>query len=242
MKKLCIIILNLFFVSLLSASEFTIKKTVTVEETGSSLSGDPVEAFENAVDNAKRTAARMIESKIKAGTVTEDGRLSTDWVEKKANIQVFNVKILEKTFISEHEVKIKIKMTAGYLNYAKFWIEYDKTVQGATHRSAFMPGWGQIYNREFFSAGLYGVLYCFFYGYYFFSIRSAKTEEEKNKAFTTYQIPAIVFWTLSISDAGISRIMAKFGLEQIKKSYQVFSPKLNTDTLCLDIPFWQRSF
>jgi hypothetical protein len=236
------LILMLLLPGFLFAAEFTIKRSVTVEETGYSSSGDPVEAFENAIENAKRTAASLIEVKIKSGATTTDGRLSSDWVEKRANIQVFNVKVLEKTFVQPGEVRVRVRMTAGYLNYEKFWTEYDKTVPGATLRTVVLPGWGQIYNREYFSAGLYGAFYAAFYGAYILRIRTARDNAERDSAFVQNQLPALVFWTLAVSDASISRLMMKFGLEQIKKSYQAGAPADSGAMVRLDFPLWQRRF
>jgi len=206
--------------SLASASEFTIKEKITVEETGYSSSNNPVEAFENAVEQAKSRAAASIGAQIRGGSSTEDGTFSGEWAEKKANVQIFDVRILEKRFISPGEVYVKLRMTAGYLNAVKFWREYDKTAQGATFRAAVWPGWGQIYNREYFSAGLYGVFYTFFYSLYVVNINKSRGDADESRAFVRYQLPALVFWTLAVSDASISRLMTKFGLEQIKQSYQ----------------------
>lgn len=228
---------------LVRGAEFTVRRIVTVVETGSSLSGDPVEAFENALENAKRSAVSLVEGKIRGGTSVQDGRLAADWVEKRANVQIYDLKVLEKTFVSPSEVRVKVRLTAGYLNYARFWYEYDKTVLGATHRTAFLPGWGQVYNRELFSAVLYGGFFAFFYGNYYFAIRDARTEAAKNQALITYQIPALVFWTLAVSDAGISRLMQRFGLEQLKESYKVSSSQLPPANLyALHIPLWGRRF
>ncbi len=46
-------------------------------------------------------------------------------------------------------------------------------------------------------------------------------------AFVSFQLPAMVFWTLAVSDASISRLMLKFGLEQIKDSYRAQLPLMD---------------
>ncbi len=218
-KKLVVISLFLL-VPFTHAYEFTIKRVVIVEETGYSANNDPVEALEMAIMQAKKNGAGLIAGQIKGGSTTINGVLSSDWVEKKANIQVFDVKILEKDFISPGEVKVKIRLTGGYLDLPKFWKEYDKTVRGSSLRTMVMPGLGQFYNREYFSAGLYGVFYWAFYLTYISQMNKAVSEDDVNTAFVTYQIPSLIFWTLAVSDAGISRLMLNFGLEQIKESYR----------------------
>jgi hypothetical protein len=227
---------------LLRASEFTIKQKMTVEETGYSSANDPVEAFENAVEQAKRRAASSIGATLRGGSSTEDGAFTGDWAEKKANVQIFDVKILEKTFVSPGEVRVRIRMTAGYLNAGKFWREYDKTVKGASFRTAVVPGWGQVYNREYFSAGLYGVFYAAFYGLYLATVNKARTDQDVNKAFVQFQLPALVFWSLAVSDASISRFMVKFGLEQIKQSYQASAGSGTPSWALLDMPVMRFGF
>lgn len=222
------LLILLLAVPCLHAYEFTIKRTVIIEETGYSANNDPVEALEMAVLQAKKQGASLIAGQIKGGSTTINGVLSSDWVEKRANIQIFDVKILEKQFVSPGEVKIKIRLVGGYLDLPKFWNEYYKTVPGSTLRTMAIPGFGQYYNREYFSAGLYGVFYWTFYLTYISELNKAKTEDDVNAAFVTYQVPSLVFWTLAVSDAGISRLMMKFGLEQIKESYRAQSgPTLN---------------
>lgn len=215
------VLLIFFFLLPLSGAQLTIRDRVTIEVQGFADSGDPVEAFENAIRNGKIEAAGLIAAEIRGGSSVVDGVLSDDWVEKRANIQVFDVKLLEKEFLSEGAVRVKLRMIAGYLDARKFWTEYYKTVKGAIYRTAVIPGLGQAYNREYTSSVLYGAFYWAFYGLYMVNItRQDLTQPAVNRAFARYQLPSFLFWTLSVSDAGISRIMLKFGLEQVKESYR----------------------
>jgi hypothetical protein len=247
MKKMPVLLASILLASsVLLANEFTIKRQLVVDEEGYSSTQDPVEAFSNAIENAKRTAASLVEGQIKGGSSTVNGEFSSDWVEKKANIQFYDVKILKKDWVSPGDVKVKLQLTAGYLDIPKFWTEYDKTVQGASFRTVVMPGWGQGYNREYFSAGLYGVFYWAFYVIYLIKVDAIKNTDEVGLTTVSaqFQLPALLFWTLAVSDASISRLMEKFGLEQIKESYRADAggPRDSKVGLTFDIPVLRKRF
>jgi len=240
MKK-GIVICSVIFLSIFSflyAGEYTDSFTIITDGEGYSNKNDPVEAFNNAIRNAKTSAVGQASAYIRGKAVLKDAVLEEEWIEKSANAQVTNLIVKDYKFEARNSAWVKIKATITYLNVPKFMHEYDKTVFGSFLRTATFPGWGQFYNKTYITGILYGIFFSFFYykfvegeqkittsNEYTDKIDSDEIESDREiarrKNMYKYQVPAFIFWLFAISDAIASRINGKKALEGLRKMFRL---------------------
>lgn len=225
MKKKVILLLlagNLF------GGEYTNTFRLTIPDAlGESEANDPVESFNQAIENGMKKAMSLGEGFLKGYSESQDSVLSEVWIRKSAHLQVIDLQVKNHRFFKSNQgtllTELKIDVTMEYLDIPRFVYDYEKTVQGATYRAMAIPGWGQLYNNQYTTSVLYGSAFWSFYILFINAIRSATTAEERSKAFWNFQLPAIIFWSFNVSEAATSRFLGKQGLENLRKAYR-FEP------------------
>lgn len=205
-------------------NSFRIK--VTEEDAkGESLKEDPVEAFNNAVEEAMKTGQSLGESEITAKSSTQDFVLKDSWVKKEAHLQVTDFQVTKYKFSKPPGQPIRVSLDAtmqmDYVDLPKFLEDYEKTVTGATYRSMAFPGWGQIYNRQYTTSILYGTAFWTFYVLFIQAAKSANTSGDLTAAAINFQLPAVILWSFNVSEAATSRIMGRQGLENLRQAYRL---------------------
>ena len=237
-----IIILTWFFFMIISgvtAGEYTSTFHLEIEQAGESTKADPVEAFNSAIDYGIQTAEAEGEGYLKGYSESQDSVLSESWIKKEAHLQVIDLNVLSYRFLSPAEyaketnskpgnygnslfTEVKMDITMEYLNIPKFVHDYQKTIQGATYRSMAVPGWGQIYNRQYMTSFLYGTAFWYFYLMFIKASVDAKGDNDKiTTAFWNIQVPAMIFWGFNVSEAATSRYLGRQGLESLRKAYRL---------------------
>ena len=231
-------ILFYFVFGFVFAGEYTDSFTIITEGAGYSKKKDPVEAFNNAIKNAKSSAIGQASAYIRGMSKLQDAVLEEEWIEKSSNAQVTNLVVKEYKFEGRDTAWVKIKATITYLNVPRFMHEYDKTVFGAFMRTATFPGWGQFYNKTYITGILYGLFFYFFYYKFVVGEQAIATsrsytdkvvpyeiesdrEIARRENMYKYQVPAFVFWLFAVSDAVASRINAKKALEGLRKMFRL---------------------
>ena len=239
--------------SLVHAGEYTnsFKIKITEEDAvGESLKEDPVEAFNNAVEAAMKTAQSLGESEIIGRSETADFMLKETWVKKEAHLQVTDLQVTKYKFSKPDgqpiRVSMNVTMQMDYVDLPKFMEDYEKTVTGATYRSMAIPGWGQIYNRQYTTSLLYGTGFWAFYILFIQAARSATNNDDLNTAALNFQLPALILWSFNVSEAATSRFMGRQGLENLRQAYRL-DPKYDYVPLTergvkFDFILWTWSF
>lgn len=226
-QKLLLAALALAITGALSAGEYTntFKVKVTEEDAqGESLKDDPVEAFNNAVEAAMKTGQSLGESDIIGQSSVKDYVLQDTWVRKEGHLQVTDVQVTKYRFWRPPgeplRVSMNVTMDLDYVDLPKFMEDYEKTVTGATYRSMAIPGWGQIYNRQYVTSILYGTAFWTFYVMFIQAARGANNSGDLTTAALNFQLPALIFWSFNVSEAAISRYMGRQGLENLRQAYR----------------------
>lgn len=211
-----------------SAGEYTNSFRIQIGEddaVGESLKEDPVEAFNNAVEAAMKTGQSLGESQLIGGSRTKDFVLESTWVKKEAHLQVTDLQVKKYRFWRPAgepiRVSMNVDMQVDYVDVPKFTEDYEKTVTGATYRSMAIPGWGQIYNRQYTTSILYGAAFWTFYVMFIQASRNANSAQDITNAAINFQIPALILWSFNVSEAATSRIMGRRGLENLREAYRM---------------------
>ncbi len=212
----------------IAAGEYTNSFKIKISEedaVGESLKEDPVEAFNNAVEAAMKTGQSLGESEIIGRSETQDFVLKETWVRKEAHLQVTDLQVLKYKFsrpVGEPiRVNMSVTMQMDYVDLPKFMEDYEKTVTGATYRSMAVPGWGQIYNRQYTTSLLYGTAFWAFYILFIQAAKSAANSDDLNTAALNFQLPALILWSFNVSEAATSRYMGRQGLENLRQAYRL---------------------
>lgn len=212
------------------AGQYTNRFHLKVEAMGETLNNDPVEAFNSGIENAMSVARSQGEGYLKGYSETFDAVYDSGWVTQEAHLQVVDLEVTKYKFqrISSNNVRTKInaRMTMEYLDVPSFMQDYGKTVTGATFRSMAVPGWGQLYNREYTTGLLYGVAFWSFYTLFVNAVDKAADTAAREKATLSFQLPAIVFWLFNVSEAATSRYLGHQGLKNLAKAYR-FKPRFD---------------
>ena len=224
--QLLVLVLSM---NLIFAGEYTEQFRLKVEAEGESLTMDPVESFNEAVEFATQKAESQGAGILKGYSESREGVLQELWIKKEAHLQVVDLQVYDYKF-RVHNAKygrslitaIKTEVTMDYLDIPKFQEDYNKTISGAALRSMAIPGWGQIYNRQYMTAFLFGLGFWTFYGSFIGKIQSANGNvNTMNDAFIQLQIPAMILWSLNLSDAITSRYLGHQGLNSLKHAYRL---------------------
>lgn len=220
--------LSLLFQLELFAGEYTNSFKLKIEGKGESLEGDPVEAFNHALDNAMNEAAGQGEVYIQAESSTRDNVLEESWIKKEAHLQITDLQVTKYAFSKPPgegpkyvRADMNVHMKLEYIDVPKFMEDYQKTVQGAAYRSMAIPGWGQLYNRQYTTSLLYGAAFWSFYTLFIINSQRATTSADLNNAMVNFQVPAVIFWSFNVSEAITSRIMGRQGLENLRQAYRI---------------------
>ncbi|MBN8221475.1 MAG: hypothetical protein J0L53_11165 [Spirochaetes bacterium] len=227
LKKISLIAAVLALHPLL-AGEYTntFKIRITEEDAvGESIKEDPVEAFNNAVEAAMKTGTSLGESELVGRAETADFVLKETWVRKEAHLQVTDLQVLKYKFSRPPgepiRVSMNVSMQMDYVDLPKFMEDYEKTVTGATYRSMAVPGWGQLYNRQYTTSLLYGTGFWAFYILFIQAAKNAASNDELNTAALNFQLPALILWSFNVSEAATSRFMGRQGLENLRQAYRL---------------------
>ncbi|MFO1470743.1 MAG: DUF5683 domain-containing protein [Turneriella sp.] len=211
----------------LFAGEYTNSFRVKVTEedaVGESVKEDPVEAFNNAVEAAMKTGQSLGEAEIIGASQSKDFQLQSTWVKKEGHVQVTDVQVTKYRFWRPPgqplRVSMNVTMNLDYVDLPKFMEDYEKTVTGATYRSMAVPGWGQIYNRQYVTSILYGTAFWTFYVMFIQAAKNANNSGDLTVAALNFQLPALIFWSFNVSEAAISRYMGRQGLENLRQAYR----------------------
>lgn len=212
----------------LMAGEYTNTFKIKISEddaVGESLKEDPVEAFNNAVEAAMKVGQSLGESEILGRSETADFVLKETWVRKEAHLQVTDLQVLKYKFWKPQgepiRVSMNVTMQMEYIDLPKFMEDYEKTVTGAAYRSMAVPGWGQIYNRQYTTSILYGTGFWAFYILFIQAAKNAANNNDLNTAALNFQLPALILWSFNVSEAATSRIMGRQGLENLRQAYRL---------------------
>ncbi|MBV6492729.1 MAG: hypothetical protein LDLANPLL_00726 [Turneriella sp.] len=230
-KKYSCVALTFVALSIFSprfAGEYTnsFKVKVSAEDgVGESLKNDPVEAFNNAVDQAMKVGTSLGESELVGRSEARDFVLESTWVTQEAHLQVTDVQVLNYRFSRPAgeplRVNMNVSMQMDYVDLPKFMEDYEKTITGATYRSMAVPGWGQLYNRQYTTSFLYGVGFWTFYVLFVQAAKAAKTSDDLSTASLNFQLPALILWSFNVSEAATSRYMGRQGLENLRQAYRL---------------------
>lgn len=237
----------------LNAGEYTNSFRITIGEedaVGESLKEDPVEAFNNAIEAAMRAAQSQGEAELISQSRARDFVLNDIWVQKESHLQVTDLQVKKYRFSKPAgqpiRVNMQVDMQMDYINVPKFMQDYEKTVTGATYRSMAVPGWGQIYNRQYVTGLLYGIGFWSFYGLFINALKTATTSEDISRATLNFQLPALIFWSFNVSEATTSRIMGRQGLENLRQAYRLDAKheyvSLTERGWKFDFIFWEITF
>jgi len=238
LKSITSVLIILFSFTSVYSGEYTelfiLKK---IKAKGESLKGDPVESFNSAVEYATQLGEAQGKGYLMGESQSRDSVLDSIWIEKESNLQVVDLEVLDYKFNPVESdgnliTDISINLTLEYLNVPKFMDNYTKTLTGATFRSMAIPGWGQFYNRQYTTSLLYGTAFWFFYGMFVNAAKAATSQDQLNSAFTSFQIPAMVFWLFNVSESWTSRFLGKQGLINLRQAYHLdnFTPKYERKT------------
>ncbi|AFM14779.1 DUF5683 domain-containing protein [Turneriella parva] len=210
------------------AGEYTNSFRIKITEedaVGESLKEDPVEAFNNAVEAAMKTGQSLGESELIGASRTKDFVLQDSWVKKEAHLQVTDLQVKKYRFWRPPgepiRVSMNVDMQVDYIDVPKFTEDYEKTITGATYRSMAVPGWGQIYNRQYTTSILYGTAFWTFYVMFIQAAKNANSPDDLTNAALNFQIPALILWSFNVSEAATSRIMGRRGLENLRQAYRM---------------------
>ncbi|RME89734.1 MAG: hypothetical protein D6767_07955 [Candidatus Hydrogenedentota bacterium] len=220
--------------------EYTSQRRVQIRNAmGESDTGNPVEAFNSAIEYATQSAQAQGEAYLRSYSESRDSVLDSIWIKKESHLQVVDLHVKRYQFLDYNlmakkypEISPKyrnylftqmdIDFKLEYLDVPRFIEDYQKTIQGATYRSMAIPGWGQVYNRQYTTGFLYATAFWTFYT--LFAIRSADAgtnQDALNSAFVNLQIPAMIFWAFNVSDAATSRYLGKIGLRNLAQAYRL---------------------
>ncbi len=209
------------------AGEYTnsFRVKVTDEDAvGESIKEDPVEAFNNAVEAAMKTGQSLGEAEIIGGSRSKDFQLESTWVKKEGHVQVTDMQVTKYRFWRPPgqplRVSMNVTMNLDYVDLPKFMEDYEKTVTGATYRSMAVPGWGQLYNRQYVTSILYGTAFWTFYVMFIQAAKNANNSGDLTVAALNFQLPALIFWSFNVSEAAVSRYMGRQGLENLRQAYR----------------------
>ncbi|HRP68082.1 MAG TPA: DUF5683 domain-containing protein [Turneriella sp.] len=223
-----ILLIALVAVFPLVAGEYTnsFKVKISTEDgVGESLNNDPVEAFNNAVDQAMKVGTSLGESELVGRSESKDFVLQDTWVKQEAHLQVTDVQITNYRFSRPAGEPLRVNLSAtmqlDYVDLPKFMEDYEKTITGATYRSMAVPGWGQLYNRQYTTSLLYGVGFWTFYVLFVQAAKSATTSDDLSSAALNFQLPALILWSFNVSEAATSRYMGKQGLDNLRQAYRL---------------------
>ena len=243
-----------FFTTATMAGEYTNSFHIKVDENdavGESIKGDPVEAFNNAIEAAMKTGQSLGESELINQSRVEDFVLKESWVQKEAHMQITDLQVLKYKFsqpVGEPiRVNMRVDMKVDYVDVPKFMDDYEKTVTGATYRSMAIPGWGQFYNRQNVTGILYGVAFWTFYIMFIgASDRAGTNNTDLTNAAINFQLPALILWSFNVSEAAVSRHMGKQGLNNLARAYRM-DPKfeyepINERGFKMDFLLWTWTF
>lgn len=238
-KKLVVIFLIVPFFHLFSG-EYTNQFRIKVDSQGESETGNPVEAFNSAINYATQSAEAQGAGVLKGYSESKDSVLNSLWIKKESHLQVVDLKVLDYKFLtpdmmSQQENKrlgaqynrylftnMKIDVTMEYLDVPTFIEDYQKTVQGASYRAMAFPGWGQVYNKQYTTGFLYAA--SFWTLYTMFAVRSSNAggnNTELDSAFLNLQIPSMILWAFNVSDAATSRVLGRIGLNNLANAYRL---------------------
>ncbi len=212
----------------IGAGEYTNSFKLRIDEgdaAGESFKNDPVEAFNNAVEAAMKTGQSLGESELVSRSQTKDFVLQSNWVRKDAHLQVTDLQVKKYRFSRPPGEPLRVNMVvdiqADYVDVPKFMEDYEKTVTGAAYRSMAVPGWGQLYNRQYTTSILYGAAFWTFYVMFIQAAKSAVTSDDLSTATLNFQLPALILWSFNVSEAVTSRIMGRQGLENLRQAYRL---------------------
>jgi len=221
-------IISVLVVSVAHAGEYTNSFKIKINEedgVGESLNNDPVEAFNNAVETSMKVGQSLGESEIISRQETKDFVLQENWVRQEAHLQVTDLQVLKYKFSRPPgepvRVNMSVTMQMDYVDLPKFMDDYEKTVTGATYRSMAVPGWGQLYNRQYTTSILYGTAFWAFYIMFIQAARTASNSGDLSTAALNFQLPALIFWSFNVSEAATSRYMGRQGLENLRQAYRL---------------------
>ncbi len=237
MKKNLLFLLMPLITSLpLVAGEYTNTFKLRLREVmGESQNNDPVESFNDAINNGVKRAISQGQVKLKGYSESQDSVLSETWIQKSAHLQVIDLQVGKYKF-SRHSsgsllTELQMEITLEYLDIPRFMYDYEKTVQGATYRSMAIPGWGQLYNNQYTTSVLYGVAFWSFYGLFVHAMNQAGNNPDKiSDAFWNFQFPAIIFWSFNVSEAATSRYLGRQGLDNLRRAYR-FDPEFKYEPM-----------
>jgi len=222
----CVLVI-VFVQTQIFASEYTNSFTIRVTEddaNGDSATDDPVEAFNNAVERATKIGQTLAESEISAQSSVKDYVLDSSWIKQEAHVQVSDLQVMKYRFVkpqNDHlRAYLNVKMQMDYVDVPKFMEDYQKTVTGAAYRSMAVPGWGQFYNRQYMTGILYGGAFWTFYLFFISAAKSATNSADLTSAALNFQLPAVILWSFNVSEAAMSRIMGRQGLQNLQQAYQ----------------------
>lgn len=234
------VIVVLLMGSMAYAGEYTNQFKLRVNAQGESATGDPVQAFNSAVEYATQSAESQGQGYLRSYSDSRDSVLNEIWIKKESHLQVVDLQVLSHKFLNYDMMNEKeggslpakynqylftdltVDVKLEYLDVPRFIDDYQKTVQGATYRSMAIPGWGQVYNKQYTTGFLYATAFWTFYT--LFSIRSADAgtnRDELNNAFINLQVPAMFFWAFNVSDAATSRVLGRIGLNNLAQAYRL---------------------
>lgn len=227
-QTLVICLLALLFTVRVRAGEYTNSFKIKIgedEAVGESLKEDPVEAFNNAVEAAMKAAQSQGEVELISSSRARDFVLTDAWVKKEAHLQVTDLQVKKYRFWKPAgepiRVSMNVEMQMDYIDVPKFTEDYEKTVTGATYRSMAVPGWGQIYNRQYTTSILYGTAFWTFYVMFINAVKNANNSDDISRAALNFQLPALILWSFNVSEAATSRIMGRQGLENLRQAYRI---------------------
>lgn len=216
-----------FLAGSLAAGEYTNSFRIKVTEedaVGESEKNDPVEAFNNAVEAATKFGQQSADSEITAQSYSRDFVLTSSWVRKEGHLQVSDLQVTKYRFSRPAgepvRVNMNVTMQVDYIDLPKFMEDYEKTVTGAVYRSMAVPGWGQIYNRQYVTSILYGSAFWTLYVMFIQAVKNANNSSDLTTAALNFQLPALIFWSFNVSEAAMSRYMGRQGLENLRQAYR----------------------
>lgn len=237
-KKITAFTIVFFLVSVqvALAGQYTNRFHLKVKAQGESFNDDPVESFNSAIEYATQDAISLGQGTLRGYSRSRDSVLDEMWIQKESHLQVVDLQVLNYRFWRLNQpgydkeliTDVEIDVTLEYLDVPSFMLDYQKTVKGAMYRSMAVPGWGQFYNRQHTTGVLYGIAFWSFYVLFIGQSEAAHGDSAMiNEAALNYQLPALIFWSLNVSDAVTARYMGRKGMESLKKAYRLddFEPK-----------------
>ncbi|GEM_PF-1503788 len=240
------------------AGQYTNQFHLRVKAQGESMKDDPVESFNSAIEYATQDAISLGQGTLRGRASSQDAVLDEVWIQKESHLQVVDLQVLNHRFWrlnspgfdKELITDVEIDVTLEYLDVPMFMNDYQKTVKGAMYRSMAVPGWGQFYNRQHTTGVLYSIAFWTFYVFFIGESQRAHGDSAAiNEAALNFQLPAIIFWSLNVSDAVTARNMGKKGLESLRQAYRLddFQPKyaqmtergFKLDLILFEVPLYR---